>query len=108
MVLNAAALNRKIQVLRIEEIGGTRRLLPFGTPISARRTDLKDAERIIGGAWLNKLVSRFVVRETPFSKSIKRTDRIRHEGRDFEIEGIKELSTAGRFLELTVVSMGDQ
>lgn len=108
MVLNAAALNRKIQVLRVEAVGGTRRLVKFGLPISARRLDLKDAERMNGGAWLNKLVSRFVVRETPFAKSIKRTDRIRHEGRDFEIEGIKELSTDRRFLELTVVSTGDQ
>jgi len=106
MVLNAGRLNRRIQVQRATEtpdaFGGPQiTWADHGAPIFARRRDVSDAERISAGKWDNKLVTRFTVRSTAFSRDIRRTDRLVHEGITFEIDGIKEVPDSRAFLEIT-------
>ena len=106
MALNAASLTRRIQVQRAtgtpDGYGGTiDTWADHGSPIFARRRDLSDAERMTGGAWDNRLMTRFVLRATAFARGIRRTDRIVHEGVTFEIDGIKEIPDSRAFLEIT-------
>lgn len=107
--MNAADLNRRIQILRGERTpdgrGGWSVVWQnYGGPIWARRRDVKDAERVIAGLWQGKLVTRFTIRATPFSRSIRRNDELEHEGIVYEIDGIKEVIDSREFLEITAMS----
>jgi SPP1 family predicted phage head-tail adaptor len=111
MVLNAASLNRRIQIQRGTPIedgygGRTYTWSDFGPAIFARRRDVSDQERMIAGAWASKRVTRFVIRATAFGRSIEQTDRIVHEGVVFEIDGIKEVPDTRGFLEITAETDG--
>lgn len=107
MVLNSGSLNRRIQIRRFVQSGtdgfggmiGTWE--DHGPAIFARRRDVSDAERMIAGGLDNKLVTRFVIRATPFGRGIVRTDRLVHEGVTFGIDGIKEVPDTRGFLEIT-------
>ena len=106
MVLNAGSLDRRIQVQRFTKTpdggGGFRHVYHnHGQPIFARRRDVSDAERLTAGRLDNKLVTRFVIRATAFTRGIYRYDRIVHEGITFEIDGIKEVPNGRGFLEIT-------
>lgn len=107
MVLNAGSLNRRIQFRREvttpDGHGGFNHIWSdLGAPIFARRRDVSDAERrVAGGGWDNRLVTRFVVRASPFVRTIRRTDRIAHEGEIFEIDGLKEVPDSRGFIEIT-------
>ena len=112
MALNAASLNRRIQIRRYVQtgtdgIGGTiGEWQDHGSAIFARRRDVSYAERLSAGAWDNKLVTRFVIRATAFGRSIARYDRLGHEGVTFEIDGIKEVPDNRGFLEITAQTGG--
>lgn len=106
MVLNSGSLNRRIQIQRAtitrDDYGGADYdWKDFGPAIFARRRDVSDAERVIAGAWDNKLVTRFIIRATAFGRGIYRYDRIVHEGVTFQIDGIKEVPDSRGFLEIT-------
>ncbi|SFN46666.1 phage head-tail adaptor, putative, SPP1 family [Roseovarius lutimaris] len=109
MVLNAGSLNRRIQLKRAtttqDGFGGTiYEWHDHGPPIFARRRDVSDAERLSAAAWDNKLVVRFVIRSTSFSRGLKRTDMIAHEGVPYGIDGIKEVPDNRGFLEITAIT----
>lgn len=110
MVLNAGSLNRRIQIRRFVKTGTNPYGEPtgdwedHGSPIFARRRDVSDAERLSGGAWDNKLVTRFIIRATAFGRGIARHDRLVHEGVTFEIDGIKEVPPGRDFLEITAIT----
>lgn len=109
MVLNAGSLNRRIQVQRATEtpdaFGGSELTWnDHGAPIFARRRDVSDAERFSAAKWDNELVTRFTIRATAFSRDIRRTDRLIHEGITFQIDGIKEVPDSRAFLEITAVT----
>ena len=105
--MNAGALNRRIQVQRFTETGRNGfgetvgDWLSEGPLLFASRRDVSDAEKRIGGGWDNKLVTRFTIRSSPFARSIRRTDRLSHEGVTFEIDGIKEVPPGRAFIEIT-------
>ncbi|WP_299677460.1 head-tail adaptor protein [uncultured Roseobacter sp.] len=106
MVLNAGSLTRRIQIQRALMTDTASGVVEYawtdlGQPIFARRRDISDSERLSAGRWENKLVSRFVIRATAFGRSIRRTDRLVHEGIIFEIDGIKEVPDSRAFLEIT-------
>lgn len=107
MVLNAGSLNRRIQIRRFIENGEKILGEPqgdwqdIGPAVSARRRDVSDAERLNAGAWENLMVTRFVIRATVFSRGIRRTDRLTHEGVTYKISGIKEFPEDRGFLEIT-------
>ncbi len=109
MGVNSGELNRRIQMQRLVKIpdgrGGVDEVWSdLGSPLSARRLDVSDKERRSGGGWDNLLVSRFVVRATSFTTSIRRTDRLVHEGTIFDIDGIKEVPPGRAFLEITATT----
>ncbi|MEM9578253.1 MAG: head-tail adaptor protein [Pseudomonadota bacterium] len=110
MVLNAGSLNRRIQIKRftqtgVDGFGGvTGAWEDHGLPLFARRRDVSDAERKVAASWDNNLVVRFVIRSTGFSQSIKRTDMLVHEGRPYNIDGIKEVPNQQGFLEITAMT----
>lgn len=107
MALNAANLDRRIQIIRFVETGidsfgnSLGDYENIGDPISARRRDVSDVEKMSAGRWNNLLVVRFVVRATVFSRDIRRTDRLRHDGTIYQIAGIKEFPERRSFLEIT-------
>lgn len=107
MALNAASLDRRIQILRFVNAGTDKyggrigEYETLGGPVFARRRDVSDAERMSAGAWDNLLVVRFVIRATVFSRDIRRSDRLRHDGVIYRISGIKEFLERRSFLEIT-------
>lgn len=108
--MNASQLDRRIQIRRYHETGKN----PYGEsigdwadlggPIPARRRDVSDSERMSAGAWDNLLVTRFVVRLTAFSRDIRRSDKVLHEGITYAISGIKEFPEGRGFLEITAIT----
>ena len=108
--MNAGSLNRRIQIKRfvqaeLDPFGGfTGNWQNHGSRLFARRRDVSDAERMSAGALDNNLVTRFVVRSTAFSRGIKRTDMIEHEGVPYGIDGIKEIPDRRGFLEITAIT----
>ncbi|WP_305970918.1 MULTISPECIES: head-tail adaptor protein [unclassified Mameliella] len=109
MGLNAGNLDRRIQIRRanltLNDYGGyDAEWYDQGAPIYAQRRDVSDAERYSAGAWDNKLVTRFVIRNTAAGRDIRRTDRLTHEGITYEIDGIKEVPGKRAFLEITAWS----
>jgi head-tail adaptor len=106
MGLNSGTFDRRIQAQRATiNIGAggvvSESWSDIGGPIFARRRDVSDAERIVGGAWVSKLVSRFVVRSSIFTRSIGQSDRLIHEQKIYEIDGIKEFGSRTSFIEIT-------
>ncbi|WP_101341519.1 head-tail adaptor protein [Cereibacter azotoformans] len=111
MGMSSPRLNRKIQIQRPGYVSdGSGGMTPtwenVGPALSAQRTDVKDAERIVAAGWQSKLVTRFVVRSSEFARSIRRSDRLVHEGVAFEISGIKEVPPGSAFIEITAESDG--
>lgn len=115
MVMNAGNLDRRIQVRRDfnagnhsahQLSGGDPDWQDHGTPISAARRDVSDAERLSAGIYHNKLVTRFTVRASTFTRGIRRSDQLVHDGLTFSIDGIKELPGSRAFLEITAVTAG--
>ncbi|WP_208348793.1 head-tail adaptor protein [Pseudaestuariivita rosea] len=105
-MISAGQLNRRIQVQRATRIpngagGFTLEWSDYGAPIFAMRRDVSDRELFEGGRLGSVLMTRFTVRSTAFTKTIRRTDRIVHEGMFFGIEGIKEVPPGKAFFEIT-------
>ena len=68
----------------------------------AGRADMSDGERVNSQKIETFLASRFVVRNTAFTKGIRAADRILHDGQTLEITGIKEAKgPRGQFLEFS-------
>jgi len=106
--MNAGQLDRRIQVLRDTGTGtnGFNEPVPdwqpLGPLLAATRRDVSDAEKAVAGHRSATLVARFVVRSTSFSRGIRRTDRLSHDGAEWEIAGIKEVPSPRRaFIEIT-------
>lgn len=110
MGLNAGHLNRRVQILRgigTENDAGEMiyEWHNHGASIFAQRRDVSDAERMMANAWSNQLVSRFTIRASAFSRDIRRTDRLEHEGMTYAIDGIKEVPPGRSFLEITAKTL---
>ncbi len=68
----------------------------------AARGDLSDSEKLAGYGPVSTLVTRFTVRDTAVSRGFLAEDRVLHDGREWEVTGIKETRDGqGRFLEIT-------
>lgn len=108
--MNAGRLDRRLQVSRFIKTGddafgsSTGSWQNVGPVLFAGRKDISDAERLGAGVWDNLLVTRFTIRATEFGRTIRRTDRVIHEGFTFEISGIKEVPGGRGYLEITAKS----
>lgn len=79
-----------------------------GPRISAGRQDVSDGEKAVSG-WIEAaLVTRFTVRFSSFSRDLTPKDRLKSEGRTYDIQGIKEQAKTRRaFLEITAIARTD-
>lgn len=103
--MQAGALDRQVQFLRAGRVDDglqkkTGPFLPHGGKIWASKRDVSDSERFAAGSITAGMMTRFQVRWSSFTASIRETDRLSCEGRTYAIVGIKELGRRVGF-ELT-------
>ncbi|MEY8826891.1 head-tail adaptor protein [Sedimentitalea sp. XS_ASV28] len=107
--MNASKLDRRITIMRgtmtDDGFGGVlTSYWPIGT-IWAHRVDVKDAEKFQYGGINATLTSRFTVRSSDFSRGIKTTDRLLHDGLDWNVTGLKESADGRlRFIEISATA----
>ncbi len=108
--MDAGALDRRVTILRaVATDDGFATVLaapaPIGT-VSASKQDMSDAERFRAGLVSASMTTRFRVRSTAFTRSIRPADLLRCAGMDYDIIGIKEV---GRLdgLEITATAKSD-
>lgn len=115
-MIDAGALRERITILR-HSLASSGSL---GTPqdvwtaedtsIAAQRRDVSDGEKAAAGALLSVRRTRFIVRRWSRTESVTAKDRVRHDGTDFEVIGIKQLvpgSGAATMLEWTCEASAD-
>ena len=109
MPLNSSQLDRKITLQRASKVANA-----FNEEVEtwnsvgsvwAMRRDVSDSQKIeflAAGQVGSFIVSRFTVRSSVLARSITPTDRLFHEGRVWQINGVKEADQGRhRFLEIT-------
>lgn len=103
---SAGALDRRIRLLQfvpgVENAYGEPaepKWEPLG-PHFASKQDISDGERVTAQGVGMKITTRFEVRSSTLTRSLKPQDRVEHDGRLYDIVGIKD---AGRrdIIELT-------
>lgn len=108
--MSAGALDRRITLHRAKVVntatGVTSSWEDVGTLWASRR-DVSDGEKAAAGTVQSTVVSRFVVRSSTLSRSIKPKDRLMEGGLTFEITGIKEVGRQDR-LEITAEARLDR
>ncbi|WP_353474788.1 head-tail adaptor protein [Salipiger sp. H15] len=105
-------LDREVQVLRrvTGDDGFTSELGDFaalGAPVRAKRTDVSDGERWRAGEVAASIMSRFLVRWSPFTAGITPKDRLTCDGLEFDIVGLKEVKRR-HWIEITGSARTDQ
>lgn len=78
----------------------------LGAPVWGSRADGTDAEGPGAGTIQATMVSRFVVRSSPFTRSITPKDRLVEGGMVFDIVGIKQIGLRNA-LEITATARTD-
>lgn len=109
--MRAGELNRRLQFQRFTAVDDGLQMVEawadHGSPIWAGRKDVSDSERVAAG-WLEATsVARFTVRSSSFTRGLTPKDRLTTEGRDYDIQGIKELGRRD-WLEITAIARVDQ
>lgn len=98
--MNAGDLDRRVQFQRAlpmdDGLSITEVFSDHGTPVWASRKDISDGERWRAAAVSSLVTARFQVRWTPFAADITVKDRIRCEGVDYNLTGIKEIGRRER------------
>lgn len=109
MAVSPGNLDRRLTIQRSISSDG-----PFNEPVEtwtdlitiwARRRDASDSQKIeymAAGKTGSFIVSRFTIRSTEVARSITPLDRIIHDGKVWDIKGVKEADEGRhRFLEIT-------
>jgi len=69
---------------------------------AAKRVDVADGEKFAAGGIGGFLTARFTIRSHDLARGILPSDRLLHEGREWNIVGMKETADGRfRFLEIT-------
>lgn len=94
--MQAGKLDRRVRLLRHSagSKGALGEKASTWTPAEtlwASRQDVSDAEAVRASAVGRALSVRFVVRSSTVTRAITSLDRLLHEGRTYEIVGIKEV-----------------
>ncbi len=90
-----SALDREVQFQRATETsdafgGSSLTWSDLGEVIPALRVDVNDTEAVQAGVFRERSLIRFQCRSTAFTRTITADDRIKHEGKVYGINGIKE------------------
>ncbi|MCK8780557.1 head-tail adaptor protein [Rhizobium sp. NTR19] len=115
MAITAQELDRRITVERVTSVPND-----FNEPVEtwaevatlwARRRDASDTHKIeymAAGQVGSFTVARFTVRSSSVTRTITPVDRIVHEGKVWEIRGVKEADEGRRrFIEITALKDAD-
>lgn len=115
MTISAGDLDRSITIQRFTSTPNefnepVETWMDFKTVRSMRR-DVSDRQRIemtAAGQVGAFLASRFTIRSSTETRTVKPTDRILHEGSTWSIHGVKEADEGRfRFIEITAVKDAD-
>lgn len=111
----ASDFDRRVQFQRATQTsdgggGVTLEWAEYGPTIWALRTDVKDSEAILGGAFRRKLMTRFLVRGSEFTRTLTTGDRVTCDGDLFDVVSIKEPSIGRRqqLIEITGETLDDE
>jgi SPP1 family predicted phage head-tail adaptor len=112
MGMNAGNLDRRVQFQRAVLVDGGLSMVAqwanHGGPVAAAKRDISDAERWRAGEVQATVTTRFTIRWSAFAADLTPADRLIHEGRTFDIAGIKEVPDGRRrFLEITAAARAD-
>jgi len=116
MATSAGDLDRRIKIVRQGETGRNEYNEPIYGDVTvaslwAKRSDASDSTKLeyeAAGQVSAAQISRFVVRSSPRTRGIEATDRIQHDGSDWNILGVKETGEGRkRFLEITAAREAD-
>lgn len=107
----AGTLDRRLQFQRFTAVDDGLQMVEawadHGSPIWAARKDVSDGERAAAG-WIEATsVARFTVRSSSFTRGLSPKDRLITDGREYHIQGIKELGRKD-WLEITAIARVDQ
>lgn len=113
MVLNAGKLDRRVQFRRFilvdDGFGQIEEWRDHGSPVSASKRDVSDAERWSADQVQASITARFTVRWSSFTADLSPKDRLTCEDREYDITGIKETPDGRRrMFELTCSARADQ
>lgn len=110
-MLMAGDLDRRVQFRRARLIDDRLQdrevFKDHGTPISAKKTDASDGERVRAMQVQATITTRFVVRWSPFTVDLTPKDRLVCEGTEYDITGIKAVGDRRTFLEITAAARAD-
>lgn len=111
-MVTAANLDRKITIQRASTV-----MNEFNEPVEtwadlvtvrAMRRDVSDGEKFASDQIGSHLAARFTVRSSTGTRGIKASDRLVHEGANWNIIGVKETADGRhRFLEITATRDAD-
>lgn len=74
----------------------------------AKRTDVSDGERYAAGQIGSSLMARFLIRSSVDSRTVTPLDRIDHDGKIWDIKGVKEADQGrNRFIEITAATRSE-
>lgn len=106
----AGRLDRRVDILRASittgEYGEEEKAWPTLATRWASKADVSDGEKLRAQAVGATLTTRFQVRFDSVTSTLTAEDRIRCEGRDYDLVGVKEIGRR-EGLELTAVSRAD-
>lgn len=112
MAISAGDLDRKITIQRATSAPNE-----FNEPVMtwadfktvrAMRRDVSDGEKLAAGQIGSSLQSRFTVRSSTETRTVTPSDRLVHEGENWNIHGVKEANEGRfRFIELTCAKDND-
>lgn len=109
--MGAGNLDRRVQFRRYTEsddgYGVKKTWADHGSAVWASKKDVSDGERMAAGWVEASVVSRFVVRWSTFTAAIDPRDRLKCEGLEMEIIGIKEGDGRHRWIEITAQAAVD-
>ncbi|WP_024310374.1 head-tail adaptor protein [Sphingomonas melonis] len=112
MRIAAGELDRRITICRAEMIDdGTASVEGPAAPIGkrwAKKTDIRDGEKMAAGENATDLASRFLVRSDSLTRTIGGKDVIQYKGRSFFVVGVKESGDREDGIEITTSSRSDQ
>lgn len=113
MPVTAQDLDRTITIERLTETGRD----AFNAPVyqwaavrkeRAKRRDVSDGEKQGAGQVSSRVMARFIIRSNVATRAMKPTDRIQHEGGQWNILGIKQADEGrNRFIEISAVRNAD-